>query len=105
MKIFIFGAGATGGYMGVKLAHVGADKSLVVRGPHLAAMQDKGLTLIEDGQEATHLPGGAAGRYAGTQRRSRGCAVDRLWPGQGTGQRGLSGGGRQRAGHDPPYRG
>ena len=48
MKICIFGAGAIGGYMGVKLAQVGADVSLVARGPHLAAMQDKGLTLIEE---------------------------------------------------------
>lgn len=48
MKICIFGAGAIGGYMGVKLAQAGADVSLVARGPHLAAMQAKGLTLIED---------------------------------------------------------
>jgi 2-dehydropantoate 2-reductase len=49
MKVCIFGAGAIGGYMGVKLAKAGADVSLVARGPHLAAMQEKGLTLIEDG--------------------------------------------------------
>ncbi|MDW3221709.1 MAG: 2-dehydropantoate 2-reductase [Paracoccaceae bacterium] len=49
MKICIFGAGAIGGYMGVKLAQAGADVSLVARGPHLAAMKDKGLTLIEEG--------------------------------------------------------
>lgn len=53
MKICIFGAGAIGGYMGVKLAQAGADVSLVARGPHLAAMQDKGLTLIEEGREDT----------------------------------------------------
>jgi 2-dehydropantoate 2-reductase len=47
MKICIFGAGAIGGYMGVKLAQAGADVSLVARGPHLAAMTSKGLTLIE----------------------------------------------------------
>jgi 2-dehydropantoate 2-reductase len=47
MKICVFGAGAIGGYMGVKLASAGADVSLVARGPHLAAMKDKGLTLIE----------------------------------------------------------
>ncbi|UYP68468.1 2-dehydropantoate 2-reductase [Thalassobacter stenotrophicus] len=49
MKICVFGAGAIGGYMGVKLAQAGADVSLVARGPHLAAMQAKGLTLIEEG--------------------------------------------------------
>ena len=51
MKICIFGAGAIGGYMGVKLAQAGADVSLVARGPHLAAMQQNGLRLIEEGQE------------------------------------------------------
>jgi 2-dehydropantoate 2-reductase len=51
MKICIFGAGAIGGYMGVKLAQAGADVSLVARGPHLAAMQSKGLTLIEEGAD------------------------------------------------------
>lgn len=53
MKICIFGAGAIGGYMGAKLAEAGADVSLVARGPHLAAMQANGLTLIEDGQSTT----------------------------------------------------
>ena len=51
MKVCIFGAGAIGGYMGVKLAQAGADVSLVARGPHLAAMQQNGLRLIEEGQE------------------------------------------------------
>lgn len=54
MKICIFGAGAIGGYMGAKLAEAGADVSLVARGPHLAAMQANGLTLIEDGVRTTH---------------------------------------------------
>lgn len=53
MKICIFGAGAIGGYMGVKLAQAGADVSLVARGPHLAAMKSKGLTLIEETGETT----------------------------------------------------
>ena len=41
MKICIFGAGAIGGYMGAKLAAAGADVSLVARGPHLRAMQER----------------------------------------------------------------
>lgn len=53
MKICVFGAGAIGGYMGVKLAQAGADVSLVARGPHLAAMQANGLKLIEEGGEET----------------------------------------------------
>ena len=51
MKTCIFGAGAIGGYMGVKLALAGADVSLVARGPHLAAMQTSGLTLLEEGHD------------------------------------------------------
>jgi 2-dehydropantoate 2-reductase len=51
MKICIFGAGAIGGYMGVKLAKAGADVSLVARGPHLAAMKANGLRLIEEDEE------------------------------------------------------
>jgi len=56
MKICIFGAGAIGGYMGVKLAQAGADVSLVARGPHLAAMKEKGLTLLEEGQDPVTVP-------------------------------------------------
>jgi len=56
MKICVFGAGAIGGYIGAKLAQAGASVSLVARGPHLAAMQDKGLTLIEDGQQPQTVP-------------------------------------------------
>ncbi|EKX57099.1 2-dehydropantoate 2-reductase [Rhodobacter sp. AKP1] len=53
MRICIFGAGAIGGYLGAKLAAAGADVSLVARGPHLAAMQARGLTLIEEGGTRT----------------------------------------------------
>lgn len=53
MRICIFGAGAIGGYMGAKLAEAGAEVSLVARGPHLAAMNANGLTLIEEGEART----------------------------------------------------
>ena len=56
MKICVFGAGAIGGYIGAKLAQAGASVSLVARGPHLAAMQDKGLTLIEDDRQPQTVP-------------------------------------------------
>ena len=56
MKICIFGAGAIGGYMGVKLAQAGADVSLVARGPHLTAMNVKGLTLIEENSDPVTVP-------------------------------------------------
>ena len=48
MKICIFGAGAIGGLMGARLAESGADVSLVARGPHLEAMQQRGLELQTD---------------------------------------------------------
>ena len=53
MRICIFGAGAIGGYLGAKLAMAGADVALVARGPHLAALQARGLTLIEAGVSTT----------------------------------------------------
>ena len=53
MKVCIYGAGAIGGFIGAKLAGAGADVSLVARGPHLAAMRDKGLTLRMNGTEET----------------------------------------------------
>jgi 2-dehydropantoate 2-reductase len=45
MKLCVYGAGAIGGQVGAMLARSGIDVSLVARGPHLAAMRDKGLTL------------------------------------------------------------
>jgi len=63
LKICIFGAGAIGGYLVAKLAAAGADVSLIARGPHLAAIQTRGLTLIEDGTSATR-PVRAAERAA-----------------------------------------
>ena len=50
MRICIYGAGATGGYLGVELARAGAEVSLIARGPHLAAMRANGLTLLKDGE-------------------------------------------------------
>src|SRR5476651_109744 len=50
MKIAIFGAGAVGGYLAVKLHHAGADVSVIARGPHLSAIRKNGLTLKSEGQ-------------------------------------------------------
>jgi 2-dehydropantoate 2-reductase len=50
MKVLIFGAGAIGGYLGAKLAMSGVDVTFFARGPHLAAMQAEGLTLMSEGQ-------------------------------------------------------
>ncbi|TMF86168.1 MAG: 2-dehydropantoate 2-reductase, partial [Chloroflexi bacterium] len=68
MRLAIVGAGATGGYLGGCLARAGADVVLVARGPHLAAMRERGLTVREpDGSSFTTHPectddlGGAVG--------------------------------------------
>jgi 2-dehydropantoate 2-reductase len=54
MKICVYGAGAIGAYLGVKLANAGAEVSLVARGPHLAAMKADGVRLQEgEGAEET----------------------------------------------------
>ena len=46
-KTAIYGAGAIGGWLGAKLAGVGADISVVARGATLAALQRDGLQLVE----------------------------------------------------------
>jgi 2-dehydropantoate 2-reductase len=46
LKIVIAGAGAIGGYIGARLAKAGADVVLFARGPHLRAMQERGLRVI-----------------------------------------------------------
>jgi len=54
VKICIFGAGAIGGFLAHGLAGVdGVELSIVARGPHLAAMHEKGLTLVRGGAEST----------------------------------------------------
>src|SRR5262245_18841017 len=45
MRIVIAGAGAIGGYIGARLALAGADVVLFARGPHLNAMQERGLRV------------------------------------------------------------
>ena len=57
MKVCVFGAGAIGGHVGALLTRQGLDVTLIARGPHLAAMQKDGLTLItEDGDEFVTRP-------------------------------------------------
>jgi 2-dehydropantoate 2-reductase len=46
MKVCVFGAGAIGGHLAVRLARGGADVSVVARGPQLAAIQQHGLKVI-----------------------------------------------------------
>ena len=54
MKICVFGAGAIGGLMAARLAAKGEHEvTVIARGPHLAAMQSKGLVLRSGGEETT----------------------------------------------------
>ncbi|WP_374310992.1 2-dehydropantoate 2-reductase [Dongia sp.] len=45
MKVAIYGAGAIGGLIGGHLARTGQDVTLIARGPHLAALKEKGLHI------------------------------------------------------------
>ena len=56
MRICVYGAGATGGYLGVQLALAGQDVTLIARGAHLAAMQAHGIRLLIDGGERVARP-------------------------------------------------
>ena len=51
MKVCIYGAGAIGGWIGVRLARAGCDVSLVARGATLQALQQHGLRCREGGTE------------------------------------------------------
>jgi 2-dehydropantoate 2-reductase len=51
MKICVYGAGAIGGYLAVELAVSGQDVSVVARGAHLKAIQERGLKLVIGGGE------------------------------------------------------
>jgi 2-dehydropantoate 2-reductase len=46
VRIAIAGAGAIGGFIGARLAQAGSDVVLFARGPHLRAMQEKGLRVV-----------------------------------------------------------
>jgi 2-dehydropantoate 2-reductase len=55
LRIAVMGSGGVGGYFGARLARGGADVHFVARGPHYAAMRERGLA-IEGGPQALHLP-------------------------------------------------
>lgn len=56
MKIAVVGAGAIGGYLGVKLARAGEDVTFIARNRNLEAIRANGFRLIlEDGSEE-HAP-------------------------------------------------
>ncbi|MCO6417706.1 2-dehydropantoate 2-reductase [Siccirubricoccus sp. KC 17139] len=69
MKLCIFGAGAIGGLMAAKLVRKGeVDVTVIARGPHLKAMQEKGLVLRSgDGEIVTRPRCVASAEEAGPQ--------------------------------------
>lgn len=46
MKFAVIGAGGVGGYFGGRLAQAGHDVTFVARGPHLAALRERGLRVF-----------------------------------------------------------
>lgn len=56
MKIAIVGAGAIGGLLGARLARIGVDVTLIARGAHLAAIQERGLRLAGNGEDFVVTP-------------------------------------------------
>jgi len=56
MSVAIVGAGAIGGLLGAYLARSGEEVILIARGPHLAAMQSRGVTLRSGGEEFNARP-------------------------------------------------
>src|SRR5262245_16309435 len=56
MRFLIAGAGAIGGYIGACLARAGKDVTLVAGGPHLRAMQGKGVRVLSEGGDFDTSP-------------------------------------------------
>ena len=56
MRFAVVGAGATGGFLGAHLARAGEEGLLVARGPHLAAMRERGVTVRSGEGEFTAHP-------------------------------------------------
>jgi 2-dehydropantoate 2-reductase len=45
VRIVVYGAGSVGGFLAARLAKAGRDVAVIARGPHLAAIRARGLTL------------------------------------------------------------
>jgi len=56
MSVAVVGAGAIGGLLGAYLARSGEDVILIARGPHLAAMQSRGVTVRSSDAEFNARP-------------------------------------------------
>jgi 2-dehydropantoate 2-reductase len=68
MKICIYGAGAIGGHLAVRLHKAGAEVSVIARGAHLDAIQANGLTVHAiDGEHHARVRASADPAELGTQ--------------------------------------
>jgi len=56
MKFLIAGAGAIGAYIGARMAQAGSDVTLFARGPHLRAMQERGVQVKSAEGDFTERP-------------------------------------------------
>ena len=56
MSVAVVGAGAIGGLLGAYLSRSGVEVILIARGPHLAAMQSRGVTVRSGGAEFNARP-------------------------------------------------
>ena len=56
LNIAIVGAGAIGGYLGVKLALSGCNVTFIARGENLKAIQAHGMTLTMEDGSSLHAP-------------------------------------------------
>ncbi len=56
MRFAVVGAGAIGAYVGAALARGGADVTLIARGPHLAAMRERGVQVLSPRGDFTAHP-------------------------------------------------
>jgi 2-dehydropantoate 2-reductase len=54
MRIAVFGAGAIGAYYGARMSEGGAEVSLIARGAHLAALRERGLTIVTQERISEH---------------------------------------------------
>ena len=64
MRIAIFGAGGTGGYLGGRLAQAGEEVVLIARGEHLRAIWDHGLRVDSIKGDFVATPALATGNSA-----------------------------------------
>ncbi len=56
MSVAVVGAGAIGGLLGAHLSRSGVEVILIARGPHLAAMRSRGITVRGGDDEFTARP-------------------------------------------------